>query len=266
MIAGAGTTESPEQTNPPGAPEGDGLSPPPRPLTPHVRRRAWSEPHVRSWWLLTAALLLIGAYVAGREWRVWSREVQLIRSGQVVDAEITSAAGLSSPWQQLPPDSLVTLRYDVDGKRYNQTGYLKGRTEYIRVRSRVPVRIDPSNPDQWTARNEPARLAQQLTGAAVVLPVFLVMGAVSGWQRARLLRLWRDGEAVSAIVVESRQTALAPRSRLLGCTPEHAGDNRVVQVYVPHGSPEAALAPGEALGLIFPPGGRGRPVAAAWFA
>ena len=260
MTAGMETTETQEDT----APTGPEVPSPPRAVTPRVRRRAWAEPHVRFWWVLTLALLAIGVYVGVREWRVWSREVRLIRSGRVVQAEILTAAGLSSRWQQLPPDSVVKIRYEVDGREYEKNGYLKGRKEFIQVRSKVPVRVDAGDPDQWTARTEPASLIEQLTGAVVVLPVFLVLAVVSLWQRARLLRVWRDGEAVGAIVVDSRQTALAPRSRLVRCTPAESGDKRIVQVYVP-ASAAAGVAPGDELWLLRPPAGRGRPVAAAWF-
>ena len=271
MTAGAETTELPQESSAPGgvvlespaAPQGR-LPDPPRPLTPHVRRRLWAEPHVRFWWVLTLVVLGIGLYVGGRQWLVWSREVRLIRSGRVVEAEIMTAAGLSSRWQQLPPDSVVTLRYEVDGKVYDKLGFLKGRTEFIRVRSKVPIRVDPADPDLWTARAAPASLVQELTGAIVVLPVFVALAVVSLLQHARLRRVWREGESARAIVVESRQTALAPRSRLVRCTPADSGDRRVVEVYVPAGA-AAALQPGEEMWLLFPPGGRGRPVAAAWF-
>ena len=270
MTAGAETTELPQESSAPdgvvpespAAPQGR-LPDPPRPLTSHVRRGLWTEPHVRFWWLLTLVVLGIGVYVGGRQWLVWSREVRLIRGGRVVEAEIMTAAGLSSRWQQLPPDSVVTLRYEVDGKVYDKLGFLKGRTEFIRVHSKVPIRVDPADPDQWTARTVPAALLQELTGAIVVLPVFVVLAVVSLLQHARLGRVWRDGEAARAIVVESRQTALAPRSRLVRCTPADAGDNRVVQVYVP-ASTAAGLHAGDELWLLFPPGRRGRPVAAAW--
>jgi hypothetical protein len=267
MTAAAETTEIAQQsaaeTEAAGA-SGVSLSPPPRAITPHVRRRALTEPHVRSWWLLAGVLLAIGAYVGGREYWVWSREVRLIRAGQLVDAEITSGAGLVQRWQRVPPNSLVTLRYQVDGKTYDVTGYLQGRTEYILLRSTIPVHVDPANPSVWTARTEPAGLVQQLTWALVVLPAFVAILVIGLWQRARLLRVWRDGEMHDAIVVDGRQTALAPKSRLLRCTPADAGDKRVVEVYLP-GSRAADVRPGDLIRLIFPPGGRGRPVAAAWF-
>jgi hypothetical protein len=266
MTAGAETTELPQDVGPDAAGGAPVVPPPPapRPLTPRIARRVWAEPHVRFWWVLTLVVLGIGVYVGVGQWLVWSREVRLIRNGRVVDAEIMTASGLSSRWQQLPPNVIVTIKYEVDGKVYDQTGYLKGRTDFIQVRSKVPIRVDPSDPDQWTARTAPASLLQELTGALVVLPVFLALAAASLLQRARLARVWRGGEATRAIVVDSRQTALAPRSRLVRCTPADARDNRVVQVYVPAGA-ASGLHPAEELWLLFPPGGGGKPVAAAWF-
>jgi hypothetical protein len=236
----------------------------PRPVTARVRRRAWTEPHVRFWWLLTLAMLVIGVYVCGREFLTWSREARLVREGRPVEAEVTRAGGLSSRWQRLPPDTVVTLQYEVDGKTYTQDGYLKGRKDYIQVRGKVPIRVDPSDPNVWTSRTQPPVLAQQLTGAAVVLPAVLVLAVVSLLRRVMTLRTWRHGQATVALTVESRQTALAPRSRLVRCAPADRGDNRVVGVFVPN-TAARDLRPGDLLWLIFPPGGRGRPVAAAWF-
>jgi hypothetical protein len=236
----------------------------PRPMTARVRRRAWTEPHVRFWWLLTAAMFVIGAYVCTREFVLWRREARLVREGRLVQAEIMRAGGLSSRWQLLPPDTVVTIQYELDGKQYTQDGYLKGRKDYFKIRTMVPVRVDPSDPNLWTARTEPPVLSQQLTGAAIVLPALVVLAVVSVLRRAMTMRTWRRGQATVALTVESRQTALAPRSRLVRCTPADRGDNRVVSVYVPQRAARD-LRPGDLLWLIFPPGGRGRPVAAAWF-
>lgn len=268
------TADAAEALPPASAPELDGPDaaaplPPepagaPRPVTGRVRRRAWTEPHVRFWLLLTAALFVICASVAFREVSGWRREVWLIRHGRLVEAEVTSAGGLGSRWQRLPPDSVVTIQYDVDGKKYTQGGYLHGRKDYIQVRGMVPIRVDPADPDVWTARTEPTVLAQQLTGAAVVVPVLGVLVVVTLLRRAKALRTWRDGRPVPALVVESRQTAVAPKSRFVRCTPADRSDNRIVGVYVPQWAARE-LRPGDALWLVFPPGGRGRPVAASWF-
>ena len=237
----------------------------PRPVTPRVRRRAWTEPHVRFWWLLTLAMLVIGVYVCGREFLTWSREARLVREGRVVEAEVTRAGGLSSRLgHRLPPNTVVTIQYEVDGKTYQQDGYLSGRKDYIQVHGKVPIRVDPADPSDWTARTEPPVLAQQLTGAAVVLPAVVVLAVVALLRRVMTLRTWRHGQATVALTVESRQTALAPRSRLVRCAPADRGDNRVVGVFVPS-SAARDLRPGDLLWLVFPPGGRGRPVAAAWF-
>ena len=104
---------------------------------------------------------------------------------------------------------------------------------------------------------------EDLSDAQVAEALGCATGTVKS-QRAKALRTWRDGAAVPALVVESRQTAVAPKSRFVRCTPADRSDNRIVGVFVPQ-SAARDLRPGDALWLVFPPGGRGRPVAAAWF-
>lgn len=237
---------------------------PPRPVTRLVRRRAWTEPRVRFWWMSALAMFLVGAVVCGREVLLWYHEARLIRGGLPVDAEVKIAGGYSSPGKALPPDSVVTIEYTVKGTKYRQDGYLRGRTRHIEVRKTVPIRVDPDDPEDWTGRTEPAVLSRQLLGGVVAFPAFLVLLVIALMKRAAVLGTWRDGEAVAALVVETSTTAIAPRSRAVRCTPADDADNRVADVYVPPG-PATSLQPGDALWLIRPPGGRGRAVAAAWF-
>jgi hypothetical protein len=245
----------------------EGASPPP-PGPPRAGGgvASWTEPRVRFWWLIALGVFLAGAYVAGREVALWRHEVDLIRNGTPVQAEVRRANGYSSPGKQLPPDAVVDLRYFVNGKQYEKTGFLRGRTEHIAVRKTVPIRVNPTDPDDWSGAVTPAVLWQQLTGALVALPVFLGLAVVSVLRRRGALRAWRRGEARAALVVESRHTALAPRSRLVRCTPAGTEDNRVVDVFVPHLS-GAELKAGDVLWVVYPPGraGGARPYAAAWF-
>jgi len=248
--------------------EGSFAPAPPQPPRPGGALASWTEPRVRFWWLIALGIFLIGAYVAGREVVLWRHELDLIRNGTAVEAEVRRANGYSSPGKQLPADAVVDLRYFIDGKQYDKTGYLRGRKEHIAVRKPVPIRVNPKDPDDWTGAVEPAVLWQQLTGALVALPVFLVLALVALLRRGTALRAWRAGEARAALVVAARHTALAPRSRLVLCTPAGGDDNRVVDVYAPPLPHGAEVKPGETLWVVYPAGravGGARPYAAAWF-
>ena len=81
-------------------------------------------------------------------------------------------------------------------------------------------------------------------------------------KRSRLARLWKSGEAVPAIALDSRQVALAPRSRAVRLTPADSDDRRVYTVFVPSASP---VSEGDRFWLLVPPDGRGPVAAASWF-
>src|SRR2546423_15682013 len=81
----------------------------PRPMTPLARRRAWTEPTVRVWWLIALGiLLLIAAYVADRAW-AWRGRNKLITDGTPVTAKIVEANGQAgSPLEGVPGSPVPT--------------------------------------------------------------------------------------------------------------------------------------------------------------
>ena len=85
-----------------------------------------------------------------------------------------------------------------------------------------------------------------------------------GWHvnKKRVLRLWRHGRALEAVVMESRQTALAPRSRFVRCAPVEQGDKRVFGVYVPDRAGRASE--GDAVWLLADPAGKRDAVSLPW--
>jgi hypothetical protein len=238
------------------------LPDPPRAVTPRVRRHGWTEPRVRSWWLVASAVTLVALYLVGSGYAVWRRDVNLINQGREDSAWIYAADGIPIPGRHRPPTAPVTLRYEVDGKKYEVDGYLRGRTEPFVIQTYVPIRVDPDDPEHWTARSKPDALWPEMLGGLILLPVVPILAAVVFWQRARVLKLWRAGRAVEAVVLESRQTALAPRSRFLRCAPTDPSDKRVIGVYVPDRA--GRLAPGDTLWILTDPAGGSRAAAALW--
>jgi hypothetical protein len=253
-------TESPasDNANVPPAP-----ADPPRPLTPRVRRRAWAEPRVRALGLAALAALGVSAWFVASRYLEWRREAWLVTHGVPVSAVVTEAGGILIPNKVVPPTTPVTLEYEAGGRKVTVQGTLKGRKEHIMTGGAVSIRVHPGDPATWTALAAPRPLRMELLGAAIVLPFALVLGTCAWLLHRKVLRLWRDGDAVGAVVIDSTHTAIAPRTHLLRCTPTDPNDKRLLQAYLPgaHARPQQ----GEALWLIAPPDPSTRAVTARWF-
>src|SRR5688500_2701886 len=96
--AATGVADSPQ-------PPGDA----PRALTAAARRRAWTEPRVRRWWLLAAGVLLLTLYVVLTQIAGWWSERRLLTEGTAVQAVVVAAQdrlqSISVPDKSMPPDS-----------------------------------------------------------------------------------------------------------------------------------------------------------------
>jgi len=205
---------------------------PPRPLNGPIRRRAWNEPRVRFWWVSGLVLLAIAVGFAvdmGTEWSNWR---WLIRNGQQVTAEVVEVGGVTRN-ATMAPNAPVKLEFKLNGQTRTVAGILEGRTEFIRTHDRVSIHVDPADPSRWTALMEAPPLSRQLLATWITLPVALVLLMMAAVLRGRLLRLWRDGQAESALVLHSQHSALAPLSRMVRCTPADESDTRVFSVFVP---------------------------------
>ena len=239
-------------------------APPPRQLTRRVRWRAWTDPRVRFWWAMAAALLAIGFYFLVTRYLDWHQAARLVESGIKLDATVLEADGIARKGNTSAADRPVRLQYEYKGQSYDVgAAYLEGRplSDPIVVGSTIPIRIDPDHPDRWTPRTEPAPLAHELIGGVIALPVALFLLLMSLWRRGRLVRTWRDGAAIAAAVVSARHTALAPRAWSVQCSPTDEADTRLFTVFAP---PDLEVTPGATIWLLLPPVG-GRALAAAWF-
>ena len=240
----------------------DTLPSPPRPLTSEVRRRATTEPRVRGWWLAIIGISLVAAYFAYGQVGAWRKENHLLNEGLRIDAIVQSSYDLIKvAGAKVPPETTVNLTYEHDGRTYDVTGPLPGRTEPIVIKSTVPLHIDPRNPKIWTGRSQPSSLAAALVAAWTLAPLALLSLAGGLWSRRQLMKLYREGKRGTAAVVEVRHAALAPAAQLVRCTLADGGDNRVASVYLPSGHPPVSA--GDEIPVIH--NGPARIVAAGWF-
>jgi hypothetical protein len=187
---------------------------------------------VRFWWAVAAALVLGMGYLLVMETLDWSREVRLVKEGAVVQA-VVYEAGQTVKNRPVPPTGNVDLTYTYEGKQYKVTGELAERPAgTLMSASTIPLRVDPGDPRVWTNRTVPPSLWGKMLGPLLLLPAALLAVVVAVVARGRVAKLWRTGEARQAVVVETKQTPLAPLSQAVRCAIV-GGDKRLITVYVP---------------------------------
>ena len=141
---------------------------------------------------------------------------------------------------------------------------LPERRNDLRTGQTISIRIDPKNPKTWTNRTTPPPLIDELFAPLLLLPALVVSVLAAVALRRRVTQLWATGEARQAIVVDTKQTPLAPLSHVVRCTLADGTDKRLITVYLPHraaGKP----AKGQAIWLVTHPKNPQRALAAAAF-
>jgi hypothetical protein len=211
------------------------LPEPPRLLTAGVRRRCWTEPRVRAWWIAAAVLGMIALAFAVSGWAAWRTDTRLAERGITVDASIYAVDFISRPGASFDPSNPARLQFPWRGRPYttHSARKLDGYDRFIVIGDPVQVRVDPDDPENWGTLVEPMPLARRLLAALLTLPAAGGTLLAAIWRRSRLARLWRVGTATPALVLNSAPTALAPHSRAVRCTPAGEADRRVFTVYAP---------------------------------
>ena len=200
----------------------------PRELTPRVRRRSWVEPRVRVWWMLAAALIAVAGYFVAVQLARSAQDRWLINNGTAVQAKVLDANGNPLQNKNYPPE---------DQRAAVITG------------GHVKLFVDPNNSSRWTDRTE-IDLAHDTLVGVMLAPIALILLIVAFVKRAGILRVWRTGAPLRAIVVDARQTAAAPLSRLVRFTPGGTGGKRIFTTLIP--ARLGAPRPGDAIWLIAP--------------
>jgi hypothetical protein len=218
-------------------------------LTPVVRRRAWTEPRVRLWWLLCLGVLAVTLAVGVRQAATWWSERQLLSGGGVevtatIVRAITPENDMSVPGKSMSPDSVCEIEFEWpkgSGKLYRPAlralpeNAEEGRP--VITGSAITLHVDPDDPERWTARTKTPPLGgRQLIGVAVGAPIIVALAVVAVLKRRRMLDVWAGGLVVGARVLGVGTSPVAPQSRSLRCTVADPRDKRVFTVFVPGGS------------------------------
>jgi len=233
----------------------DNLPPPPpaapRALTANARRRSWAEPRVRNWWLLAIAIFLISLWFVGQ--RVYGSQSDrwLIHHGVRVEADIIDVDG--NPLHKLyEPDLNLPFRMTwrmPDGKVQTVFERLKAQRQALGPGKKVPLYVDPRDPNHWTDRTEISWTEDTLVGM-LLLPTILLMLAIALFNRYQILKAWQNGHPMHASVVEIKTSATAPKSRVLHMVLGHYHDQRIFTTLIP--TKRARYQPGDVVWVIIP--------------
>jgi hypothetical protein len=230
-------------------PDASLIPPPPRVLTAHIRRRAWADPRARFWWICCLVLCLIALAFAATGLHEWQREIKLVRHGVTVDAQIQAVTYVARRGASFDPSNPVRLEFPWrDGiHRTHDEHPLEGYTRFVTVGDTVRIRVDPNDPENWTALAEAMPLRDRVMPATLTFPAVLATLIAAVWQRARILSIWKNGQLTPALVLNSSVSALAPLGRAIRCTPAVDGDARVFTI---HAGGHAHRQPGEAIDVL----------------
>lgn len=214
------------------------------------------RPGIRATLALAALLLLGSAYLSFGGYRAWRDQMNLMEQ-PTVEAYVAQGGDQIIAGRPVPSGAPVWIEFTLNGKPMRVMGWLAdtGKGKKVLIGDRIPVHVDPADPNHWTSQTEPPRLSLSLAPGAAAL-AFALIALVAAWMaRWPVLRTWREGECVPAEVVGWQQSPLAPRSRVARCVRLESDDRRVFRVYVPR----SAIPPeGEAIYVLVHP--RGGPV------
>ena len=91
----------------------------------------------------------------------------------------------------------LQICFQADPKSLETLGLLA--RAFVIIGQPVTIRVDPNDPEYWTARTEPTSLPRELVGGLIPLPLVLILLAVALWQWRRMLAMWRDGRVVDRV-------------------------------------------------------------------
>jgi hypothetical protein len=104
---------------------------------------------------LGAGVLVVMLYVLGTRVVAWWGERRLLADGVPVQAVITTASDelntISVPNKKMPPDSVCTMEFTLDGRKHEVKGQLiehveRGQTVITGPDNPVTLRVDPADP------------------------------------------------------------------------------------------------------------------------
>jgi hypothetical protein len=224
---------------------------PPRPLTVNARRRSWGEARVRPWWILGVFLLIVSVYFASTNITRLRRGRWLVEHGIKGQALLDRVGAEVIEGKRYAPDPALTVDMTITlpGRPpYTVVGRtLPDNREPLQCRTSIPIYVDPGDPNRFTTTTTfSIDIVLYLCGSLLLFTVFFLGCAC--FLRGRYLSLWKHGDAAVAVVVGTRQSPIAPFSRMVRCVLRDHKSGTVFSLLIPNrmGTPQ----PGDNLWII----------------
>lgn len=243
----------------------------PREITLRASRRSWNELPVRIWVILALAVALITTFFSVTKYLAGRYERWLIAEGAPLKADVMWINGTQDKRMEFKRTDRLQAQLGYTppaGQRLNFVpGWLAQLPDQkpepvIHVGDQVPIRVDPGNPTVWTDRTQPKPWLVDFTIVMLLLPLLVLLGLLALFRRMRVLNIWRKGEIGAGVVVDLKQTAIAPLSRVVRFTLADGSDRRVFSTLHPA---KEAPKPGDLMWLLFPPGKPARAIVASLY-
>lgn len=195
------------------------IPPTPRPVTRRVFWRSWHEEPVQIWWKSALLVAIVMTYVTVVQVRSYLREKDLLEHGVPVKARIIELAGrkLSTGGYKPAREAELPVRLEgtyPDGSEFHYEGMLPTAEGFAELGAYLNLRVDPHDPSRWAEIGEARELRHELMALFLLAPVVVVLLAIAQWKRMNVLRIWRDGKIREGVVIDCKQSAMAPRSRI----------------------------------------------------
>ena len=206
------------------------------------------------WWKCAIIVAIVMIYVTA--FQIYTRwtERKLQDTGILVNARIVQLedrkVGTGTYHPQRDNDLYVKLEGFPDGK--TREGTLKKADGFAELGGHVQLRVDPKDQDHWVEVRPDAGIKAELMAVFLLLPVIVLLLAIARWRRQAVLKVWRLGDVETGVIVDSRHSSMAPRSRTCRYTLANPRDPRVFTML--HPNSHGLLREGDALAMIALPG------------
>jgi hypothetical protein len=241
------------------------IPPTPRPVTRRALLRSWAEPSVQMWWKSAVVVALVMTYVTVIQVREYMRRRYLLEHGlpvKVIVQELNDRKVGTGSYHPMRDVELYVKLVGVlpDGSPFEYRGMLPKAEGFAELGGQLELRVDPNNHARWVEVGKQRPLRHEFMAVFLLMPLIVILLAIARWQRMKVLNVWRHGKLRDAIVVDSRHSSMAPRSRVCRYTIPDGEDRRVFQTLYPskHGVPQR----GDVLPMIVLPEKPGRGVVA----